>query len=431
MERDIAYTFPNRIEKHGNIIIAGMYLCALGIICRFGGGILPIVLAVIMLYLGITDKYYTIWPVTVIMNDALGTIIGGKGSFIWLLLIINVFGFLLRNRNDRKYVVDKRFLLLCMIMLLWTSYEMIFQARESTDFIYKTLPFVISFFPIYKDIKIDNNLEVEDVLLHVSLSAFILICATVFWGKTSINESYIVRQGLLGTGVGDPNYSANKIVLAITILLLTPKIKWKYKIPVIAICVYMLGMTVSVTGFIALAVALLLTLTLEQSFSQKVTRVLLVFSALFVALYFVVTSNILSTIPSLSGLYSRISILNGSTYVHGTEGGSGRVGLAIRYITAFFNEIPAVNMMLGGVSLPNDLVAPYYSHNTYLDCLFRYGLIGTFFILFTIVKQIRTAILSKERVLIGAKIVVFLFSFSISIYSGDVAAIWFVLLLML
>lgn len=407
------------------VSIGLLYGCALLITCGLGGVIFPILLAAGIIYFGFTPYYYVTWPLVVVINDALGTVYAGKIAFVWVMLVSVIIHAAIVNR--KRFVVSKRLFVIIILLILWSMYVSFTQPYEKTDFLYKSLPMIIAFLFIYKEIE-DSIIERDTILEYMVASIVILIVAAVFFGRTTADESYILRNGLLGTGVGDPNYSAFKIVLASAITLMSKRIHWIVKVLVISLCVYMLALTASLTGFILLGTSFLLFALINQPLSTKIRRLFFILLGLFLGAYLVLNLGVLQNIPEFNAISTRISILNGTQYVAGTEGGSGRLGLIKTYVTAYFSNIPAINMIFGGITLPSNLVAPYYSHNTYVDALMRFGAFGTIVILKYAISGIIDAFRNQDKMLFVAKIIVFLFSMSISIYSGDAAATWFALL---
>lgn len=412
------------------IAVFGIYISAFFVLIGFETTIFRTLLIIFFVVIGFSDYYYILWPISTIVNDALGTLYMGRGSFVLLTLILFVLRLFLKN-HDKSFRVDKHFLSISILMVLWTFYVILFQNRESTDFLYKTLPCVVSFLMIYENLVVNKTVKYEDFFEHVLVSIMLLIVVAVFFGKTTNDVSYVVRQGLLGTGIGDPNYSANKINLAIMIALMDKRIKWFWKAVVVAISVYMLALTASMTGLILLGISILLYLFAEKSLTKTIRRIIIVGVVLLVALYIVLNTGILSSIPQLNAFYTRLSILNGSVAIYGTAGGSGRAGLLQAYIYGFFNKTSVINMLFGGVSLPNPSIAPYYSHNTYIDGLFRFGIVGTVIIIYTIIHRFKNAYYDKQTLLFGCKVSLAIFALSISVYNGDSAALLFAFLIAL
>lgn len=113
---------------------------------------------------------------------------------------------------------------------------------------------------------------------------------------------------------------------------------------------------------------------------------------------------------------------------------TGRSYRALSNLEYAFNRV-GIKWFLGGEAIPPDGLL--LSHNTYVDLLVRFGLIGFLCImvrvLYCALRQYKNCVkndYSKERVcLLQIKLIYIAFSFSLSIYIYQEAAWWILFLL--
>ena len=424
------YNYENKRKflTSNNLRIIMMYLVAFVVISKPSFTIItgPILL-LLMTLLILTDKFYCVVSLTIIANDSLGTVLMGRGSFYWVLLILLTFRIILK-RNTIKVSIKlliNLFIVLLILLQFWIVNEVALRSVFQTFFFVFFLLF--SFNEIHKD-------EAREFFFHIALAIFIIALSSIFFGGVVFLEGYTDRLGISGVGIGDPNFSCLILNTGIAIMLAQNYRNRPMRIGMILVMVIAMVQTVSITGLLCLLV-LFLSYYLVAMKLPKTARNVLIGCFLVVTLL-----QYYNTLPQVSrnssvDLYifrieEKLDALANKDYQAVTTNRS----LTTEINLAYFSRQSTWKQLIGGNSIPPEGVR--LSHNTYVDILLRFGILGTIAFCGVVIKKMwnnfRKYYKTKENgEAFLLKIVFLIFSSALSIYSGNTFALWYMFLIFL
>lgn len=216
---------------------------------------------------------------------------------------------------------------------------------------------------------------------------------------------------------GDPNFYAAHItaVLSGILILLTVKNNrnHKNKIPfliLLFLVVLYCGLLSASKAFIIVLLCIFVIWILYVLSSKgKISKKIAVFFGVFLVLLFIVTSNIFTDIIDIILLRFNQSSGNVSDLT------TGRSDIWVKYIKGIFSDFP---QFLFGVGFTNVKYQNMGSHNTIIQMLYQFGIVGsTLFIIWMVLFVKRIAIFSKnhKRLLLMLALVIGCFEMWLSI----------------
>ena len=111
---------------------------------------------------------------------------------------------------------------------------------------------------------------------------------------------------------------------------------------------------------------------------------------------------------------------------------TGRSAIFSEYLSYIFIQSP-ISMMFGGNSL--NIIGGYVPHNTFLSIILQVGLVGAlaFFgwIIYNFVISFKKTLNTESNFVILLKVISIFFGFTVSLYQGNVWAIWMYVLVLL
>ena len=413
-----------------------LFYCTSAVNIVLGNNMLiGLLMAGFLLLLAWYDEYVFAAPLMLIANDALGTVIAGKLSFPLMYFVLMILRFLCKERKE----ISKRGLLRIVICLLLLVHLYIFQV-QSISGLFSTFIYMM----IVCNIAENAERIWEPMLLSAGIGCFILAGQLLFFGGvayveletqvTSLSSLTRIRYGMVGTGVGDPNYSGLKLLLG-CICIYYSKINNFLRRGMLVIMALAIVKTVSITTVSILVIVICIGTLLHKGVCSKVKWAILVL-LLFGTGICILVSTPIEYLPSdlqtlLSRLYEKISQFSVGNIDGLTTGRSYRALSNLDYALSR----NGISWFLGGEALPPEGLL--LSHNTYIDLLIRFGLIGflciALRILYLIWKRYKCCIdncySNIDVCLLQIKIIYILFSFSLSIYMYQEAALWVLFLI--
>jgi hypothetical protein len=299
--------------------------------------------------------------------------------------------------------------------------------------VFQTFSFVFFLLFTWNEIQIDNK-KVKDFYFHMALSIFVIALSTVVFGGVTFIDGYTDRLGINGVGIGDPNFSALILNSGIAIMLAQKHKNSILRILMILVMIAAMVQTVSITGLICFIIILLCYFLVGMKLSKVVRNVFMFF------LIATITFQYYNALPQTSknasvDLYvvrieEKLTAFSNKDYKTLTTGRSRNSKQNLEY----FSGQPIVKQLVGGNAIPPEGVP--LSHNTFIDLLLRFGVLGTIIFAFVLAGNLWKSFAyyknTKENgEVFLLKLVFLIFSGALSIYSGNTMALWYVILLFL
>ena len=407
-----------------------MYAFAFAVISNSSLAIItgPII-AMVMTRLFFTDKYYCVVALVVFANDSLGTVALGRVSFYWLLIGLFLIRFLSRKKAIKISVKGLIYFSIVLLILL----QLMITNNIAFLFIFQTLSFVVFLLLTWANIKNDGE-KVKDFFFNVALTIFIIALSTVAFGGVVFMDGYTDRLGISGVGIGDPNFSSLIINAGIAILLAQNYRNMIIRSGMILVMIAAMVQTASITGILVLLILLLCYFLVGLKLSKSVRNVFIVF------LLVVMTTQYYNSLPLnsrnasvdlyISRIEYKLNAFNNKDYQAVTTNRSSNTEKNLKY----YSNQSIGKQLLGGNSIPPAGLP--LSHNTYADILLRFGLLGTIVLGFIMIKKLWKSFKLYHKTkengeVFLLKVVFILFSSTLSIYSGNTFALWYMLLLVI
>lgn len=429
----------NRIANKWGQNFLVLFYCTGAVNIVLGGNVLiGLLMASFLLFLALYDEFEIAAPLMLIANDALGTVIAGRISFPLMYCMLMGLRFVRKERKE----ISLKGLIRVSICVLLIAHLYIFQV-QSISGIFSTVVYMMIVCNIVENTERDKE-TLRSMLLSMGVSCFILAGQLLFFGGVAYVEletqtivsSHLnqMRYGMVGTGVGDPNYSGLKLMLG-CLCIYYSRINIFLRSGMLVIMLLAMVKTVSITTILVLIMIICIGTLLHKGLGRKIKCSIIVLLILGIIVYTLVSIPI-EYLPSgiqtlLLRVYEKISQLSAGSIHELTTGRSYRALANLEYA---FNR-GVIKWYLGGEAVPpNGLLL---SHNTYVDLLVRFGLLGflciTTRILYCALRQYRNCVkndyLKEDVCILQIKIVYIVFSFSLSIYIYQEAAWWTLFLL--
>jgi O-antigen ligase len=341
----------------------------------------------------------------------------GVISIVWIYLFLYLFKFLFIKKIS---LTTNELLVIAIIGGLQIPFPITGSIQEGLKYIGFLLCTVILF-------SRNNRLSsFEPIFLNLML----LCSASALISITGIAQIRVITldEGIFrytAGGIQDPNYSSFLMLLGfISALSFQPGgTQWKIivKICSILLCLLTILRSVSISGILGMIIIVLSYLLLQKGVVRKFKVIL------FVIVIVVLVLSILSIyFPSvLDSISWRINlILHDYSDVDINGMTSNRLSINERYLSYFFNQ-GILKILFGLRSMPNTNLVQILgavTHNSYVDMLFMYGIIGVLIILLLLIKK-NIVCYKKNRIkhnseyqfIILCSILLAFFSFTLSI----------------
>lgn len=371
------------------------------------------------------DVFVYIAPLIILGNDALQTVAFNRGSFAWYYFALIV----LRIISKRHISISKKRIALFLLSLIFVINYVCFLTYTNRELLELPVYLIIC---LYSFFEIETNKEKMHMFLQFTL--FVIILETVhliFFGGVEymtygqnewlgIEGTY--RYGMLGTGRGDPNYSALKLCFGLAIALAQTSITKILRWFSIVCCVVGLIRTLSMTGLIGGFIILLGYVFFTPSLPKKIKIVVLsiVIGGMILILY--IGGYI--QIQNLEEYISRIVEKIHQFMVGDLSGATTNRSSNLENNWNYFWGQSGIGILFGGNHLPPGNLTGL-SHNTYMDMLLRFGIIGCFLLGVLLIYNLQKAIKRLKRykgedemTIVLIKIVQLYFCCTLSIYSS-------------
>ena len=406
----------------------------LGVFVRPGLSVaLGPVMAVIFSYLFFEDSSEFVTAVIITANDALCTVFLGKLSFQYLLLGL----VLLKSLCMQKYT-NRR------LVFFLISSAFLLQLFAISFISFKVFVICLIYVISIISIDFDNPKAVEKFFKGIAFAVVLISIHALLTGGVEFYElnaaerksGELLRKGVLGVGTGNSNYSGILLNIGTISLWHFSKIKNLLKCLCTLPILYAMLLTNSLTGLIGLCTIILVSIML----GKKKGKGLLIFVAVIVVI--VAIYNLYVDLPSekrileLDNYMFRIENTIDEIKV-GNYGGAttNRTNLAKKYLNYIFNEQSFFRMMFGGNSLLVKSITTAVTHNTFINLLLQFGVIGT--IIFLILIIIRFIKNYKSRANPNFKGIIVLKTFCViaglgaSLYANSLWMFWMLALVLL
>lgn len=233
------------------------------------------------------------------------------------------------------------------------------------------------------------------------------------------------------SGVYEPNFMSFYINISIALLFFVNWIRI-FKVIILLVLYIALFATESLGGIITnvTIILILLLLSLKGIRHKKMQTLVFIFFIAITTVLIVGNLRLIERAPEFYSVFQRIidsynNILIGD-YSHAT---TRRTDLWAYYLS-IFQIIPLYNQIFGTFSLrPQDSIwtmeALNYSHNSYIDILFGFGIIGLIILSIYNLSTIKNYIISNDKVILAVKLAVLVQMFSLSGFSSKPFLFWF------
>lgn len=404
-----------------------LFLCVFAVFMNQGLSLfLGPVMAVLMVYLYTSGYPEVITALIIVANDALGTIFFGKLSFQYLLLGLAIIGLL----RKRSFSLSEWIFLVASLVLqvqLYLTNEDSFRSAIIT-FIY--------WFAILALPKNENCWVYFSRGLLVTLSLIALhACLTGGVEFTEYEEHVLlIRRGILGVGVGDPNYSSFLLAIGVVCVWCDKALKRVWKILLTAIFLYALTITVSVSGLLAFILLAMLFFLVGEKKTKGVVIICATVLVITILLSVYIGLPQEMRIPALDNYIVRLTEkLTAFQQGDMATVTTGRSSLFFEYLHYLFSQ-PLSRFLFGGNSL--EPILNISAHNTFIGLFLQVGLIGTVPLLFWMGYKLKKAIAlpvdnaMRKQSLLWKALCVFM-AFNLSIHVGIQWVLWMLFLVLL
>ena len=371
-------------------------------------------------------------PIVFVGNDALGTVVAGKISFIWLTAVL-IIAEKLRKRESRISISGFGLLIFSLAYVFF----LIFVQNTYYSEIIKTAQFPLFVLYVFEEDRMGRVQWNTFWRLFGISCVLVAIHQIVFGGieyAISSGEVASMRYGIIGTGTGDPNYGGLRLVTGVICVFYTINrriLKW----PMVLILLYAMVNTLSLTTLASLILIICTGVFFEPTASKKVRWVAGI-AFVVVLVWYLAPLIPKEYLPSgmdalLFRIDERLTFAQTGNFsaasTRRTSLASGQLEYALRR--------PTFQFLFGMEPTP----APgftLFAHNTYVDWIIHFGIVGFILLIILIIKRffgrMRMIPCGKEQICVQQLKVLYLFYlFGLSVYSSELFAIWVLVLLLL
>ena len=387
------------------------------------------IMAALFIYLFFSGYQELVAAIIIVANDALGTIIAGELSFQYLLFVLLVVKLLISWR----FSANRRGALF-FVFMIFPSHLFIIEFINFKTYILAMI-FLLAIFVL----KLDSDSKV--LQRFFAGIAFVVVIISIHAMLTGGVEFYeedntITRKGILGVGIGDANFSAFVLNLGIICLLNFVSAKWYYKVACMIPILYAFVLTRSVSGFLALFLAICVMLLFNSKKSKGIVGVIVFFIIVICAyqLYGSLSKDLHIEIVDafIERLEEKLTFVQAGDISNAT---TNRSEHATAYFNYIFNEQSAVKLLFGGNPIIVNSVSGSASHNTYLDILLQFGIVGLVpfvaYLIHRLAKTLKNSDDQYRRAKITLKVLCMFFALGLSIYADNVWSLWVAILFLI
>lgn len=372
------------------------------------------------------EKVFTVFAI-VIANDALGTIFQGSVSFVYLLMVFMIYEMFSRSS------IKTRILCISAAALTFVFYHVVTEVtifRTGLFTAIYTLSIVQQFQASEKEEFIEKMATAVSLVVAL-ISIHALITGGVEFAQMVGEEQ---RYGVLGVGIGDPNFSALILCAGISCSLNHPKYNFAVKLLLFAIIVGAIIVTLSITGIILLV----LVLALSSFVNNKPHKSIIITVALVVTIvatfqYYVelpsekrnpAVDSYIERVEEKIGFFEKGDISAATT---------NRSDITKEFVGYIKNDISWVKQWFGGNKITRGAIG--VSHNSYIDFVLQFGFVGLIIILAYLFVRLKKIFCMKKdfvrKNILILKILYIVAIFTLSVYNGSTFAMMFNMLFLL
>jgi len=341
----------------------------------------------------------------------------GVVSIIWIYFALYLYKFLFIKQVKLRL---SEFMTILVVGVL----QLIFPVSGILQEGLKYIAFLICTVMLFSRHNKINNFEpiYINIMLFCSASALIPILGIAQVRTIELADGiYRYTAG----GIQDPNYSSFLMLVGAiaAVSFKAGPTKWKkiVKFSSLLLCLLTILRSVSISGIFGIGILALVYASLQSGIARKVK---FLFSLLIIALF--LFSIITIYYPNIiDSLLWRIELLSKDfAKADYNRMGSNRLSISDNYLNSFFDQ--GVHRILCGLRyMPAmDLVQLNggVTHNSYIDMLFMYGIIGTIIMLYSFIKKniiyfrnYRNSFSKEYQFIILCSILLLYFSLTLSI----------------
>lgn len=390
------------------------------------------ILTVIFLYLYFCKKKSVLVTTFIIVaNDALGTIFFGKISFQYLLLLFLAFELVTKSKIRVRYFILAIIAVIMAVQPYFTSVTAFKSVIYSVVYIWT----LITQYQKYEKDEFIENLMFAGSIIVGLIALHAIISGGVVYIEAQHTEYYqeYQRRGILGAGIGDPNFSSLLLCTGIVCTVNNHCMRWYEKSAIYAITTVAMSVTLSASGILAFVLVNLLSVVVNRKLSKGLRRLVLLL-LIGVGIFQIYLSlpeachiaDIDAYIEKMEIKYN--AFVNGDFYSATT----GRLDLADKYLHYINQEQTLGRQLFGGNSVVELGIA---THNTYLSWILQFGYLGFIMLLLYACKRLLKIYLSEKndirRFSLIIKALYLFFIATLSVFDGSTFALMFFFLFVL
>lgn len=390
------------------------------------------IMAVLIAYLYFVGYAEIMTALVIVANDAMGTIFLGSISFPYLLLVLTIIRLTLKRR--RMTGTELLFLSVALVLQLQLWIVELIALRN----VIYSMTFILSLFVLPRDFDTADRLARGFLATMAIIAVHACITGGVEYTEFEAVELFepenVTRYGILGAGTGDPNLSSFLINMGLICAWTEQRLRLRWKILLSALFFVVLGITVSISGLLAMLLIAILGVLISTP--KKKGIVILAIALLLVvclaSLYLALPVHM--RLPAFEGYIIRIEEafdMIGSGDIAGAT--TNRSSILANYLDYIMNQ-PFIRFLFGGNSLR--VAGRGMPHNTYIGFVLQVGIIASLFLFAWMLWRVwrsfklpRDTAYRKRAIL--WKVLSLFMAFTLSFYEGSLWALWmyFVILL--
>ena len=439
------YLSHKNIRSMSNWIGVFYLACFVNVLLTSSTSVFGNIVFLLMVYITFRGGLIYCLPVVLIINDGLGTAIMGQLSFYWVALALIILDLLITRWKNQLAAV-KQSMLFFFVGILYSLHTLVFQYDMELRTPLNILVFIVMLVYIYNKIEIKSvDLKIIIDLLGVSCVIVALhmvitggINYTTYSYEEALQWSRTSRYGIIGVGVGDPNFSGLRLIFGFVTVLHTKWPKW-IKFVCAAIFLYCIVKTVSITAIIVLIIITSLIIILQANPSKVIKALFLLLIAASIGFI------ILSTVP-LGSVSEQVELfkyrieatLKAVIENNYDSASSNRSSHFVEYMNYLSDTSRSpLNILFGCEHIP-PADFDSFSHNTFIDWLVRFGYVGFILLMIVSIRKLGThyrvwkkAPSETNKYLLLIKVLYFIYSFTLSIYNGADVALHLMIMLII